>query len=172
MTEIHGSSKLNSTNYVNVKDGYKNLMPLREIKTPVPMKQQQDRQLIKLNNALLQSPLNEQMQNNVSLKKLGFMSGEYVDMNGGKHYTNNKGDHILIAGWNGDKITGPKGSKCVSYTSADKKIQHEVVYDPDGNPLKGILIKENDDGSKEQFKFEYDINGEKTITSYCKVSER
>ena len=170
MNEIYGPLRADSTTQVKKTDGYRNLKPLREINAPISMKTKENNQLnAKLNNALSKTPVNEQMPNKASLKRAGFSESPAIDMNGGQYYVNDKVGTIRIASWHGESFLGQKGSSCLSFTSADGKLQNEIVYDPDGNPLKGKLTIVNKDGSFETFEFEYDIDGNKNITSYQKA---
>jgi len=133
-----------------------------QIKFP---KTKHDRQLLDI---LDKSKLDDRVPNKASLKKMGFegSSTGIMDMNGGEYYSNKNGDSIRVAGWHGSMIMGPQGSTCVAYKSADGKYNHEICYDPEGNPMKGVLITENEDGSIEKFEYEYDLDGNKKVTSY------
>ncbi len=117
--------------------------------------------------ALLQSPLDDRIPNLTTLKKLGFgvpfnhpyltggKDSPYIlDMNGGKTYQNKNGDTIRICDF----------EQSVTYESKDKKICHEIFFDPEGNPLKGTLRTKNEDGSFTNYKFDYDLDGNPELT--------
>lgn len=122
-----------------------------------------------LEKALMDSALDDRIPNKSSLNKMGFKTSGMKDMNGGTWYKNENGDNIRIAGFHGDMISGPEDSTTVMFRSADGNFKHEVVYDPEGNPLKGVLVVENEDGSMEQYNYDYDIDGNKHVTSYQKA---
>ncbi len=169
MTSVNGADGFSKVDI----SGFKNLRPLREINSnqPVSLKTGSNTVEKDLEKKLAKSPLDERIPNKATLKKMGFQSenSDIIDMNGGTYYGNGKGATIRIAGWHGQKISGPENSTCVYYKSEDNKTEHEVVYDPEGNPMKGILTVKNEDGSIETFEFEYDLDGNKKITSYQKM---
>ena len=125
-----------------------------------------------------QSKLDDRLPNQAWLNKNGFnvpfKSGGFgglkigdqpylQDMNGGRTYQNDKGDTIRISNFEAEIATGMNGSTQVEYNSHDGKISDTVLYDPDGNPLKGYLTVKNDDGSIVKYEYEYDINGNKQV---------
>jgi len=85
------------------------------------------------------------------------------DMNGGRTYQNKNGDTIRISEFEGEFATGLKGSKQVEYKSKDGKTADTVIFDPDGNPLKGYLTVKKDDGTIIKYQYEYDENGNKQV---------
>ena len=87
------------------------------------------------------------------------------DMNGGRTYQNKNGDTIRISEFEAELATGLKGSKQVEYKTNDGKTSDTVIFDPDGNPLKGYLTVKNDDGTIVKYQYEYDENGNKTVKS-------
>lgn len=170
MVSINGADGFNK---IEKLSGFTNLRPLREINNNQPVSLKTGTNTIEkdLEKNLANSPLDDRIPNKATLKKMGFESDNsgVIDMNGGKYYGNGKGATIRIAGFHGQKIMGPQGSTCVYYKSEDNKTEHEVVYDPEGNPMKGVLTVKNEDGSIETFEFEYDLDGNKKVTSYNKM---
>lgn len=125
-------------------------------------------------------PLDDRIPNKSSLAKLGFNvpfpgikigdkeipEQEFLlDMNGGKTYQNKNGDTIRICSFDGELALGTKGANSVEYKSKDGNLANKVYYDPDGNPVKGSLTVKNYDGSTTSYQYEYDIDGNKKITS-------
>lgn len=169
MVSINGADGFNK---IEKLSGFTNLRPLREINNNQPVSLKTGTNTIEkdLERNLAKSPLDERIPNKAALKKMGFEDNNGVmDMNGGRYYNKPGVGTIRIAGWHGDQLMGGEGSSCVAFTSADGKLKNEIVYDPDGNPMKGILTVENEDGSIETYKFEYDIDGNKKVTSYNKM---
>lgn len=179
MVSINGADGFNS---INKLSGYSDLKPLREIrgKEFIPM-QSNGKSLEKdLEKNLAMSPLDERIPNKATLKKMGFnvpFGGKMgkieipkqeciLDMNGGKTYQNKNGDTIRISSFEAEMATKMPGSTSVEYNSKDGTVKQSMLYDPDGNPLKGKLIVENEDGSIETFEYEYDLDGNKKVTSY------
>lgn len=133
---------------------------------------------------LNESKLDERVPNKAALNKLGFnvpFSAKKIgnmefpeqpfllDMNEGKTYQNKNGDTIRICEFDGALESGMKGATSVEYKSKDGGMAHKVLYDPEGNPMKGSLTVTNKDGSIEQFEYEYDLDGNKHVTSYQKA---
>jgi|InofroStandDraft_1065614.scaffolds.fasta_scaffold00063_113 hypothetical protein len=173
MSGIYGTNGANRAAAAGKINGYSDLKPLKQLNSsPLPMKTGNDDKELnkKLNNALAKTPVDEQMPNKASLKRAGFKADEsgVIDMNGGQYYIKPGVGTIRIAGWHGNELMGSEGSSSVSFTSSDGKLKNEILYDPDGNPMKGILTVENEDGFIETYKFEYDIEGNKKVTSYQK----
>lgn len=168
MVSINGADGFNT---IEKLSGFTTVRPTIEINNnqPVPMKTGAKAIEKDLEKKLANSPLDDRVPNKATLKKMGFTAGGAMDMNGGKYYGNGKGATIRIAGWHGQKLMGPSDSTAVYYRSEDNKTEHEVIYDPEGNPMKGVLTVRNDDGSIETFEFEYDLDGNKKVTSYNKM---
>lgn len=135
----------------------------------------QDRRLLV---QLDKSKLDDRIPNKSTLNKLGFnvpfpgILGSkpqpyLLDMNGGKTYQDKDGNTIRICQFEGELAAGMEGATSVEYKSDD--MRHQVIYDPEGNPMKGSLTVENEDGSIEQFEYEYDLDGNKHVTSYQKA---
>lgn len=125
-------------------------------------------------------PLDDRIPNKSSLAKSGFnvpFPGTKIgdveipqqecllDMNGGKTYQNKNGDKIRISSFEGELALGMEGASSVEYKSKDGNLDNKVYYDPDGNPVKGSLSVKNYDGSTTRYEYEYDIDGNKKITS-------
>jgi hypothetical protein len=110
------------------------------------------------------SKIGDEKPTKASLKKMGFEEQPLRDMNGGVYYKNKDGDVIRIGGWDGQMLTGPNGSSCVAFTSADGKTKQEVVFDPYGEPLKGVLEITDDMGHVDSYSYKYDLDGNKSIS--------
>lgn len=176
----YGSSRIDMS-------GFKNLKPLREINSgsqPIGLKNGTNTIEKDLDKNLAKSPLDDRIPNKSTLKKLGFnvpfpggkigktelKSQDYLmDMNGGRTYQNKNGDTIRICEFDGVLETGMEGATSVEYKSKDGSMRHKLYYDPDGNPMKGTMTVQNKDGSIETFEFEYDLDGNKKVTSYNKM---
>ncbi|MCI1273121.1 MAG: hypothetical protein LKG27_01660 [Clostridiaceae bacterium] len=123
-----------------------------------------------------QSKLDDRIPNKSSLAKMGFgftprtvtlpggrtITTSNLDMNGGLSYFNDKGDSIRISN---DTLEGGTGATQVDYTTKDKSIEHSIVYDKGGNPLKGYLNVRQPNGTVVKYKYEYDMNGNKNLVS-------
>ncbi len=116
-----------------------------------------------LEQAMQQSPLDARMPNRASLKKAGFSGGDKLamDMNGGFHYSNERGDTVRISH---DAFVNGYAAPQAEYKSHDGKISQTIVYDQDGNPFKGYMDVKQDDGSIVKYQYEYDIDGNTKIT--------
>jgi hypothetical protein len=112
------------------------------------------------------SKIGDEKPTKASLKKMGFEEQPMMDMNGGVYYKNKDGDVIRIAGWDGQMLTGPEGSSCVTFISADGKTKQEVVFDPSGEPIKGQLNITCDDETIDAYSYEYDLNGNKSVEHF------
>jgi len=116
-----------------------------------------DKEVAKL---LEQSKLNGKLPNPATLKNMGFEKGQYMDMNGGVYYRNAlTGEGIRVAGWHGSMIMGKEGQSAVCYTSGDGKFKHEVLYDENGNPLKGVIAQTDANGKTIYTKYKYSADG-------------
>ncbi len=97
------------------------------------------------------------MPNRVSLKKAGFSTGKFaMDMNGGIHYSNERGDTVRISH---DAFVNGYAAPQAEYKSHDGKISQTIVYNQDGNPFKGYMDVKQDDGSIVKYRYEYDVDG-------------
>jgi hypothetical protein len=112
------------------------------------------------------SKIGDVIPTKASLKANGFEKSEFMDMSGGIYYENKNGDSIRIKVGNGFGDDLPIGFTCVSFTSANQKTKQEVVFDSSGEPVKGTLSIEDNKGNIELFKYEYDINGNKSVSRY------
>jgi hypothetical protein len=110
------------------------------------------------------SKIGDEKPTTASLKKMGFEKQPTVDANSGVRYTNKSGDTIRISNYyDGQKLVGPEGSSYVTFTSADGKTTQEVVFDPYGEPLYGLLEITDDMGHIDSYSYEYDLNGNKSL---------
>lgn len=117
------------------------------------------------NEDIKQSPLDDRVPNKSTLNKMEF-NALFRDKNGGITYQNKNGDTIRISNFEAEIATGMEGATQVEFKSKDGKTSNTVLYDPDGNPLKGTLTVINKDGRQVKYEYEYDLNGNKNLIRY------
>lgn len=176
--DISGLSNLRSIGAESQKT-----TPLSQMVINNQIKFPESKQEMRLYVQLDKSKLDDRIPNKATLNKLGFNvpfpatkvgnielpEQEYLlDMNGGKTYQNKNGDTIRIFQFDAELATGMTGATGVEYKSKDGNMRHQMYYDPEGNPIKGSMTVENEDGSIENFTYEYDLDGNRHVTSYQK----
>ena len=80
------------------------------------------------------------------------------DMNGGRTYTNAKGESIRVSESEAKLVEGGKVE--VTYTSADGKTQNHIIYGENDKPIKGYTVVE---GGVTAYEYTYDADGNKVL---------
>ena len=117
----------------------------------------------KFNQLLKESPLDDRVPTAKSLAKKGYTEDPGC-RTPGKTFTDKNDNVINIVGFNND--AGQK-SVCVTYIQKNGSSQ-KVIYDADGNPVKGKIknMPKAPGDPVEIFEYEFDIEGTPFLTKY------
>lgn len=90
------------------------------------------------------------------------------DMNGGRTYTNGKGEFIRISEFEAGLVEG--GKVQVSSSSADGKVQNNIIYDENNKPISGFVVIRDGDKTT-TMSYTFDADGNKILQPSNKDSE-